>query len=712
MIKLRTARLCSALTLGACGGDADPDGHEFSADTLPDGSIVAYNSGQGLWNADPEARWSVVERVRIGSRDGVGPDVFGSVRSVVVDDLDRMWVVDEQANELRVFNADGQYVRTIGRTGEGPSEFMRVGPAFHGPQGTIWVEDLGLVRWEVFDTAGTRVEGHRSPSMLRGGWRQWTRDGLFLVMEPHPDGAEVAVLGVYQRTGDGVLEPQGRYLELPPEPSTPVITLESGLFSTELPIPFAPQPWGAYGPDLDFWFSDGAAEDGSYEIVQASLETGNALLTIRRRFAPVKIPDSLRAAALEALREEAGDADPAAVAALTPDIVPRHYPPFDDFHLSTDGSLWVRRMFADGLRGFDVFAWDGRYLGRPQVQPGLAEMRIQSITATDIYAIDTDEFGVNRVARLEIERPPGSVAEMKERPVRRLAEQTAGDAKEARADSGPTSHGSSAVSPGPAFRDCVACPEVVVIPAGSFTMGSPDRERGRDEDEGPQRTVTIDYSFAVGVYEVTFSEWDACRQAGGCTGNVPGDEGWGRDDRPVINVNWIDAQSYVEWLSAQTGEHYRLPSEAEWEYVARAGTETARFWGETPEEQCGYANGYDETGNEELDLGWVPAPCADGHSYTAPVGSFAPSAFGVYDIMGNVWEWTLDCWNAGYRRAPRDGSARESGDCSMSVIRGGSWKHLVRFLRSAGLRFPRDRELKNKTAGFRVVRTIPAPISE
>ena len=483
--------------------------------------------------------------------------------------------------------------------------------------------------------------------MLRGGWRQWTRDGLFLVMEPHPDGAEVAVLGVYQRTGDGVLEPQGRYLELPPEPSTPVITLESGLFSTELPIPFAPQPWGAYGPDLDFWFSDGAAEDGSYEIVQASLETGNALLTIRRRFAPVEIPDSLRAAALEALREEVGDADPAALAALTPDIVPRHYPPFDDFHLSTDGSLWVRRMFACGLRGFDVFAWDGRYLGRPQVQPGLAEMRIQSITATDIYAIDTDEFGVNRVARLEIERPPGSVAEMKERPVRRLAEQTAGDAKEARADSGPTSHGSS-----------------------------------------------------------------ACRQAGGCTGNVPGDEGWGRDDRPVINVNWIDTQSYVEWLSAQTGEHYRLPSEAEWEYVARAGMETARFWGETPEEQCGYANGYDETGNEELDLGWVPAPCADGHSYTAPVGSFAPNAFGVYDIMGNVWEWTLDCWNAGYRRAPRDGSARESGDCSMSVIRGGSWKHLVRFLRSAGLRFPRDRELKNNTTGFRVVRTIPAPISE
>ena len=682
-------------------------------DTLPDGSIVVSNSERGLWDADPDARWSVVERVRIGRRDGQGPDLFGSIRAVVVDDLARMWVVDAQANELRVFDADGRFVRTIGRTGEGPSEFMRVGPAFHGPDGTIWVEDLSLARWEVFDTAGTRVEGHRSPSTLRGGWRQWTRDGLFLVMEPHPE-ADEAVLGVYRKTEDGTLEYDGRFLELPPEPLPTGITIEDGPYTFELDIPFAPQPWAAYGPDRDFWFADGVAEDGSYEIVQLSLESGNALLTIRRRFSPAEIPDSIRAAALESLREEAEDADPATLATLTLDIVPRHYPSFDVFHLSTDGTLWVARMFADGSRGFDVFDWNGRLLGRPETPAGLAGMRIQSITATDIHAIDTDEFGVNQVVRLEIHRPAGDVAELMERPVRRMAERTAGDESGDRDGSGVDDSKTDRVTPGPVFQDCATCPEMVVIPAGSFTMGSPKDENGRDEDEGPPRTVAIEYSFAVGVHEVTFAEWDACSEAGGCVGNVPGDEGWGRVDRPVINVSSDDAQSYVDWLSGQTGELYRLPNEAEWEYVARAGTKTARFWGESPNEQCRYANGYDETSAQASDLGprWMPVPCQDEQVHTAPVGSFEPNGFGVYDMMGNVWEWTADCWSDSYRRAPRDGSARESGDCSMRVIRGGSWRNLVRFLRSAGLRFARDRGFEDNTIGFRVVRTIPEPIPQ
>lgn len=417
MNRWRIGTVCGALILGACGVDGGTSHHEPRVDTLPDGSIVVGNSEQGVWDADPDARWSVVERVRIGRREDEGPELFGMVRSVLVDDLGRMWVVDAQANELRVFDADGRLVRTVGGPGEGPSEFVRVGPAFHGPDGTIWVEDLSLVRWEVFDTAGNRVEGHRSPSMLRGGWRQWTRDGAFLVMEPHPETGE-AVLGVYRKADDGGLTSDGRFLELPAEPmAVPLITLEDGISSWETPVPFSPQPWGAYGPDLDFWLSDGVAEDGRYEIRQLSLESGQALLTIRRRFAPAEIPDSVRAAALESLREEAGDAT--ATPSLTLGIIPRHYPPFDVFHLSTDGTLWVARTFADGRRGFDVFAWDGRYLGRPEAPARLAGMRIQSISATDIHAIDTDEFGVDQVVRLEIRRPAGSTAGLAERPVRR-----------------------------------------------------------------------------------------------------------------------------------------------------------------------------------------------------------------------------------------------------------------------------------------------------
>ena len=134
------------------------------------------------------------------------------------------------------------------------------------------------------------------------------------------------------------------------------------------------------------------------------------------------------------------------------------------------------------------------------------------------------------------------------------------------------------ITPGSSFRDCPACPEMIVVPAGSFTMGSPDSEEGRSNDEGPQHKVSV-RSFAFGKYEVTFEQWDACVAAGGCT-HKPNDKGWGRSDRPVINVSWKDAQQYVRWLSRITGKPYRLPNEAEWEYAARAGTTTRYHWGD------------------------------------------------------------------------------------------------------------------------------------
>ena len=149
---------------------------------------------------------------------------------------------------------------------------------------------------------------------------------------------------------------------------------------------------------------------------------------------------------------------------------------------------------------------------------------------------------------------------------------------------------------GEVFRDCDVCPEMVVVPAGSFTMGSPDTEEGRRDNEGPQHEVTIDYAFAVGVYEVTFEEWDARVRGGGCAAYEPYDWNWGRGRRPVIEVNWEDAWLYADWLTEQTGEEYRLPTEAEWEYVARAGTRTARYWEGPEREQCRHANGYDANG--------------------------------------------------------------------------------------------------------------------
>ena len=228
-------------------------------------------------------------------------------------------------------------------------------------------------------------------------------------MEPSAQAPEAAALAVYGMTEDGGLERDGRMFELPPEPEpSGVVTFESEYGHLEMAIPFSPQPFGAFGPDLDYWISDGSARDDGYRIHRISLEDGKRLLTIKRRFSPSAIPDSIRAAAAESFRSEAEGAGTPSVA-LDVDIVPRHYPPFHAFFLSTDGTLWVRRIFPDGLHGFDVFAPDGRYLGRPELSAEIGMMRIQSITATGIYAVDSDELGVNRVVRLDIERPPGSL---------------------------------------------------------------------------------------------------------------------------------------------------------------------------------------------------------------------------------------------------------------------------------------------------------------
>ena len=210
----------------------------------------------------------------------------------------------------------------------------------------------------------------------------------------------------------------------------------------------------------------------------------------------------------------------------------------------------------------------------------------------------------------------------------------------------------------------------------------------------------------MGVYEVTFDEWDACIRGGGCGGHEPHDEGWGRGTQPVIGVSWDDAWLYADWLSQQTGEEYRLLSEAEWEYVARAGTRTALYWGDFVQEQCRNANGYDAVGHaEHRRSAGEPVGCRDRQPSTAPVGSYLPNGFGLYDILGNVAEWVDDCANYSLEGAPTDGSAWYSGECSDRVFRGGSWWDVPFRLRSAGrVMYPADIRLDR--IGFRVARTV------
>ena len=225
---------------------------------------------------------------------------------------------------------------------------------------------------------------------------------------------------------------------------------------------------------------------------------------------------------------------------------------------------------------------------------------------------------------------------------------------------------------------------MVVVPAGEFVMGSSSGEVGRRDNEGPQRRVRIPRSFAVGVFEVSFAEWDACQRDAGCVG-FGGDRGWGRGERPAINVSWNDAQAYVRWLSQRTGSQYRLLSEAEWEYVARAGTTTSYYFGQTISAQV--------------------ANCCGGYGMTLPGGAFPGNGFGLHDVHGNVWEWVQDCWNGSYKGAPMDGSAWTTGNCSARVLRGGSWLNAPRNLRSANrIRYAPGNQHYNN--GFRVARTL------
>ena len=272
---------------------------------------------------------------------------------------------------------------------------------------------------------------------------------------------------------------------------------------------------------------------------------------------------------------------------------------------------------------------------------------------------------------------------------------------------------------GDRWRDCDACPEIVSIPAGKFLMGSPASEAGRYEREGPYHEVTVTRPFAIGVYEVTRREYSIfvsatnhasderpCLVNEGDTWTERTGMSWrslafpqtGR--HPAVCISWRDATAYVAWLSRITGAEYRLPSAAEWEYAARAGTNTPWYWGDSSQRQCEYANGADEAGGFPWRI-----RCDDGHAKTSLVGSYQANAFGLYDMLGNAWEWVQDCFRWSYDGAPTDGSAWEKGDCSARVMRGASWASTPTYLRAAHRAGERV-DFRSDYTGFRVARTL------
>jgi len=224
---------------------------------------------------------------------------------------------------------------------------------------------------------------------------------------------------------------------------------------------------------------------------------------------------------------------------------------------------------------------------------------------------------------------------------------------------------------------------MVVVPAGSFMMGA------NAEYERPVHRVSIDKQFAIGRYEVTFADWAKCKGEGVCRHN-PNDRGWGGGSRPVLDISWVDAQAFATWLSKRTGQTYRLPSEAEWEYAARGGTKTRYWWGQDV--------GLHNANCRECSTGQAPR--------TLPVGSFKSNPFGLFDTAGNAAEWVEDCWNDNYRGAPTDGSIWTTGQCGLRVLRGGAFDSPASYLGS-GARFRYDYDVRYSANGFRLVRELP-----
>lgn len=270
---------------------------------------------------------------------------------------------------------------------------------------------------------------------------------------------------------------------------------------------------------------------------------------------------------------------------------------------------------------------------------------------------------------------------------------------------------------------------MVAVPAGRFVMGTATGEEEREalapafrHRSEPPRTVNV-ASFSAGRFEVTRGQYRAFAEAtgratDGCFVWVGAgfekdptkdwrNPGYPQDDtHPVVCVSWDDATAYAAWLARRTGKAYRLLTEAEWEYAARAGTTTSRYWGDAAGPSCRHANGADLTTAAQVPGAgdWPVADCSDRHAYTAPVGSYPANAFGLHDMLGNVWEWAQDCWHANYDGAPGDGSARATGDCSHRAVRGGSWEDAPLGLRAA-YRVGSPTVIRVWIRGFRVART-------
>lgn len=388
--------LALALSIVACGGDPRAASPGFQVDTLPGGAIRATNGPDGRWSRTGREPWTLQEDLRIGRREGDGPEVFGQVRNVIPGREGTIWILDTQAHELRRFGPDGAFLRTVGGPGEGPGEFGFNPCAFPGPDGEIWVESGG--RWQRFGPDGELLGGQPVTRSLGCGilaWRGEEMAAAFAIFDPATRESSFGLI-LHDRLPDGTVAVRDTILgfDLPGGPT--VTWSEGGRAIRTGRLPLAPSPNMFLAASGTFWVTDGG---GPYRFRRQTLE-GDTLLVVERPYEPVPVPDSVREREIEGLKwGERGYPD-----GFDRSDLPEVFPPFERIVEADDGTVWLQRRIQDGQTAFDVFRASGEFLGVVPLPPGLSAFFVQRITGEHVYGVARDDLDVPYVVRLGVRK--------------------------------------------------------------------------------------------------------------------------------------------------------------------------------------------------------------------------------------------------------------------------------------------------------------------
>ena len=597
----------------------------------------------------------------------------------------RIYVADWTGQRVVAFDASGAYAGSYGREGDGPGEFRNPVAVSMDPHGALAVWDTGrqiLNRWS---SEGHLLNEQRPELAYWGPGFAIGSDWLATVTSATSSSGMV--------TEQRLVVERGQTTTTLHEVPMELAVMEFGGGSVPGPKVLAPSViWTHRGDSLFFLNGPG------YRIDKHA--GGSLVASIRRSLDPIEVTRQMAVRGAEFgpgpygmfMRRFGLEAEDIVAAVGYEERVS----PVLAMVAAPGGQLWVTRG-TDGMtpRFVDIFDSSGAYTGSFEL-PGVPVAFVSDSIFAGLRLEETGETIVSlyHLRDADSDREPTTASGA-------APELTEGGA--AANPPVPTSSGFHE------FRDCPECPLMVELPPGEYVMGrgaheqpdpgNPPQPEWMVEAQNPPTEVRIAYSFAIGKHEVTFREWDLCVDAGGCA-YAPDDNGWGRDDRPVINLARPDVDQYVTWISERTGQAYRLPSEAEWEYAARGGTTTTRHWGDGP------------------GAGMVTCEGCPGRwdlRNTTPAGSFPANPFGLHDMIGNVTEWVADCWNDTHAGNPGDGSARteespwwRDGTCVRPVHRGSSWSSFSWTVTAAyrGFYHPGPWNERENMTGFRLARSI------